>query len=181
MAVAPVLQTRGHVMAINRLSGDVKAFMVQRLACFDAPSTVAKAVREQFGETITRQGVECYDPYKRSGARLSRKWRQLFEETRKAFLAESIAIGISHRAVRLRKLEAQVELNEELGNSAMVAKLLEQAAKEMGGTYQSRREISGRAGSPTELRGPVDNRTRARAILNILAKAKMAREGREGG
>ena len=169
-------------MTINRLSGEVKAFIVQRLACFDAPSTVAEAVRQQFGATITRQMVECYDPHKRSGARLSRKWRQLFEQTRRAFLEESITIGISHRAVRLRKLEAQVELNEEQGDSAMVAKLLEQAAKEMGGTYTNRRELSGRAARPIELEPepPPDDETLAHAILTTLAKGMKAADSESG-
>jgi hypothetical protein len=169
-------------MTINRLSGEVKAFIVQRLACFDAPSTVAEAVRQQFGEIVTRQLVEGYDPHKRSGARLSRKWRQLFEQTRRAFLEESIAIGISHRAVRLRKLEAQVELNEERGDSAMIAKLLEQAAKEMGGTYTNRRELSGRAARTIELEPepPPDDETLARAILTTLAKGMKAADSESG-
>jgi hypothetical protein len=166
-------------MTINKLSGGAKAFIVQRLACFESPSSVAEAVRTQFGETITPQGVEAYDPHKRSGARLSKKWRRLFEDTRKAFLEETGRIGISHRTVRLRKLEAQVALNEERGNSAMVAQLLAQAAKEMGGAYTNRRELSGTGGRPIELRHAPDDKALARATALILARG-LRRTGRAG-
>jgi hypothetical protein len=133
-------------MAKGKLSDEVKTFVVQALACFDSPSTVVDAVKAEFGDVITRQAVEGYDPNKRAGASLSQKWRELFEATRKAFLEDTSAIGISHRSVRLRKLEAQIALNEKRGNSAMVAQLLEQAAKEVGGAYTNRRELTGKDG-----------------------------------
>lgn len=133
-------------MAKGKLSEPVKTFIVQALACFDTPSTVVAAVKAEFGETITRQAVEGYDPNKRAGAALSLKWRELFEATRKAFLEDTSAIGISHRSVRLRKLEAQIRLNEDRGNSAMVAQLLKQAAEEVGGVYTNRRELTGKDG-----------------------------------
>jgi hypothetical protein len=172
-------------MAWKRLSGEVKTFIVQSLACFDSPSAVAKAVRRRFGRTIIRQTVQRYDPYLRAGAKLSPEWRQLFDDTRKAFLEETGRIGISHRAVRLRRLEAQFELAEERGDSAMVARLLEQAAKETGGAYTNRRELSGRGGKPIELQATPDpapdDETLARAILVTLAKGEKARERRERG
>ncbi|MCO5965482.1 DUF2280 domain-containing protein [Sinorhizobium meliloti] len=55
----------------------------QSLACFDTPSIVVDTVMQEFGETITRQSVEGYDPTKRAGSNLAEKWRLLFEETRK--------------------------------------------------------------------------------------------------
>lgn len=73
-------------MADGKLSEEVKTFIVQALACFDSPSVVVKAVKDEFGATITRQSVEGYDPNKRAGRDLARKWRLLFEETRKTFL-----------------------------------------------------------------------------------------------
>ena len=133
-------------MAKGKLSEEVKIFIVQALACFDSPSTVVDAVKAEFGEVITRQSVEGYDPNKRAGRDLSDKWRELFEATRTAFLDDTSKIGISHRSVRLRKLEAQIALNEQRGNSAMVAQLLKQAAEEMGGAYTNRRELTGPGG-----------------------------------
>jgi hypothetical protein len=50
----------------------------------------------------------------------------------------------------MRKLQRQIDLNEQRGNSAMVAQLLEQAAKEMGNAYSNKRtlEHSGPGGGP---------------------------------
>ena len=53
------------------LSNEVKAFIVQALACFDTPSQVAAAVREEFGIEVTRQKCEAHDPTKRAGKDLS--------------------------------------------------------------------------------------------------------------
>lgn len=133
-------------MAKGKLTDEVKTFVVQALACFDSPSTVVASVKAEYGDVITRQAVEGYDPNKRAGSALSQKWRELFDATRKAFLEDTSTIGISHRSVRLRKLEAQIRLNEDRGNSAMVATLLKQAAEEMGGAYTNRREITGKDG-----------------------------------
>ena len=41
------------------LKGEVKAFIVQSLACFDTPSQVVDAVKKEFGITIPRHQFEC--------------------------------------------------------------------------------------------------------------------------
>jgi hypothetical protein len=171
--------SRGRAMAIKKLSGEVKAFIVRSLACFDTPSTVAEAVERQFGETVTRQVVQCYNPHWRAGAKLSQQWRQLFEETRKAFVEETNKIGISHRNVRLRKLDQQVALAEERGDVATIARLLRLAEMEMR-PYTKRGELHGTAGQPTEHHPPVSDRELAKAILLKLARAKAAAEAEAG-
>lgn len=133
-------------MAKGKLNDAVKAFVVQSLACFDGPSAVAAAVKREFGEEITRQAVEGYDPNKRAGANLAEKWRLLFAETRKTFLEDTAEIGISHRAVRLRALQRMATKAEEQGNMVLAAQLLEQAAKEMGNAFTNRHELTGKDG-----------------------------------
>ena len=133
-------------MAKAKLSDEVKRYIVQALACFDTPSTVAAAVKKEFGIEVSRQLVESHDPNKRAASGLSEKWRELFKASREAFLEDQSEIGIAHRSVRLRKLAQQVELNESRGNSAMVAQLLKQAAEEVGGSYTNRRELTGKDG-----------------------------------
>lgn len=133
-------------MAKGKLKEEVKTFIVQSLACFDGPSFVAQEVKQEFGEEITRQAVEGYDPNKRAGRNLSAKWRALFDETRKAFLEDTSKIGISHRAVRLRAIERMAKKAEEMGNMALAAQLHEQAAKECGDAYTNRRELTGKGG-----------------------------------
>lgn len=135
-------------MAKAKLSDDVKMFIVQALACFDSPSTVAAAVNKLHRVTVSRQLVENYDPEKMAGRAVSERWRILFEATRKAFLEDTSKIAIAHRAVRLRTLQRLAEKAETQGNIVFTASLLEQAAKECGDMFTNRREFTGNSGAP---------------------------------
>ncbi|MFD2641845.1 DUF2280 domain-containing protein [Pseudomonas japonica] len=121
------------------LSNEVKAFIVQALACFDTPSQVAAAVREEFGIEVTRQKCEAHDPTKRAGRDLAKRWVTLFEDTRKRFREETADIPIANRAFRLRALGRMAEKAEAIKNMALSAQLLEQAAKECGDMYVNRK------------------------------------------
>jgi len=120
------------------LSNDVKAFIVQALACFDTPSQVATAVREEFGLEVTRQQCESHDPTKYAGRDLAKRWRVLFDDTRRRFREETADIPIANRAHRLRTLGRMAEKAEGMRNLALTAQLLEQAAKEVGDVYVNR-------------------------------------------
>lgn len=134
------------MMARGKLTDEVRTFIVQSLACFDAPSVVVAAVKREFGETVKPQAVEAYDPTKRAGRALSQRWRALFDATRKEFLEDTSKIAISHRSVRLRALQRMADKAEERGNAPLAAQLLEQAAKECGNAYTNRRELTGKDG-----------------------------------
>ena len=121
------------------LKSDVKAFIVQALACFDTPTQVSQAVKQEFDIDVTRQQVEQHDPTKRAGANLAAKWRTLFEDTRKRFREETAEIPIANRAFRLRALGRMAEKAESMRNMALTAQLLEQAAKECGDMYVTRK------------------------------------------
>ncbi len=121
------------------LNNEVKGFMVQALACFDTPSQVAAAVREEFGIEVTRQQCEAQDPTKRAGRDLAKKWVTLFHDTRKRFREETAEIPIANRAYRLRALGRMAVKAENSKNMALTAQLLEQAAKEVGDVYVNRR------------------------------------------
>lgn len=138
-------------MSQTVLSEEAKLFVVQSLACFETPSEVAKAVKEAFDVEITRQAVEFYDPNKRAARGLSDEMRAIFAETRKTFLEDTASIGVSHRVVRLQTLQRMAQRAEEMKNLPLVAQFLEQAAKEMGGAYTNRREITGAGGGAVKL------------------------------
>ncbi|HEK1767553.1 TPA: DUF2280 domain-containing protein [Pseudomonas putida] len=121
------------------LTSDVKAFIVQALACFDTPTQVSQAVKQEFNIDVTRQQVEQHDPTKRAGANLAAKWRTLFEDTRKRFREETAEIPIANRAFRLRGLGRMAEKAENMRNLALTAQLYEQAAKECGDMYVNRK------------------------------------------
>lgn len=121
------------------LKNEVKGFIVQALACFDTPSQVVQAVKEEFGIEISRQLCESHDPTKRAGLTLAKKWQVLFHDTRKRFREETANIPIANRAFRLRALGRMAEKAENSKNMALTAQLLEQAAKEVGDVYVNRR------------------------------------------
>jgi hypothetical protein len=123
------------------INQDVKAFIVTRLACFDSIPDVIRATREEFGVAVSRQQVQFYDPTGKAGERLGAKLKLLFKEQREKFLQGTSSIPIANKSVRLRTLQRLVTKAEERGNTALVAALLEQAAKEMGGMFTNRMKI----------------------------------------
>jgi hypothetical protein len=120
------------------LKDEVKAFIVQALACFDTPSQVCQAVKEQYGIEVSRQLCERYDPTKYSGRDLGQKWKTFFEECRKRFREETVDIPIANRAFRLRAMNRFVEKAETMKNIGLAMQILEQAAKETGDIYVNR-------------------------------------------
>lgn len=138
----------------NKLDDDVKAFIVQGLACFDTPSVVVAAVKAEYGNVVSPQQVEAYDPNKRAGKSLSEKWRVLFDATRKAFIEDTSTIPIAHRSTRLRALQRMAAKAEAKGNYPLAAQLNKQAAEEMGNAYTNRRELTGKDGKDLPVVAP---------------------------
>lgn len=123
------------------LKPEVKAYIIQMLACYDTPSQVVEAVQKDFGIAITRQQVETHDPTKVSGKTLAKKWVDLFNRTRDRFLSEISDIPIANKAYRLRVLQRMSTTAEGMKNLGMTAQLLEQAAKEVGEAYSNKQKV----------------------------------------
>lgn len=128
------------------LSEAAKRFIVQALACYDTPTQVAEAVKEEFGIDVPRNQVGRYDPTKASGHDLPKKWRTLFEDTRKRFREETAEIPIAQRAYRLRKMGQIADRAERMRNFGLVLQILEQAAKETGDAYVNHRAAANGSG-----------------------------------
>lgn len=123
------------------LKGEVKAFIVQSLACFDTPSQVVELVKKEFGLSITRQQVESHDPTKANGRGLAQKWVDMFNATRERFQNEISDIPIANKAYRLRALDRMMTRAEGMKNMALAASLMEQAAKEVGDAYSNKQKV----------------------------------------
>lgn len=134
------------------LKNDVKAYIVQSLACFDSPSRVVESVQEEFRLKVTRQQVESYDPTKASGKALATRWVDMFNATRARFQNEIADIPIANKAYRLRVLDRMAAKAESVKNLAMTAQLMEQAAKEVGDAYTNKQKVehTGANGGPIE-------------------------------
>jgi hypothetical protein len=121
------------------LRDEVKLFIVQALACFDTPTQVSKAVKEEFGLDVIRQQVAAYDPNCYVGRNLSLKWRTIFNDTRAKFRVDTAAIPIASRAFRLRALARMAQQAEGMRKIALAVSVIEQAAKEVGDVYVNRK------------------------------------------
>jgi hypothetical protein len=128
------------------LNDHVKGYIVRALACYDTPSQVIAAVKEEFGIELSRQQVATYNPENVVAKDLAKKWRDLFDETREAFKKETGAIAIANQSFRLRVLDRLLQKAERAGNMALVAQLIEQASKEIGGAFTNKRELTGAGG-----------------------------------
>jgi hypothetical protein len=149
------------------LRDEVKAFVVQALACFDTPSQVVAAVKAEFGLEVSRQQCEAYDPTKYVGRNLHLRWKTLFEDTRKRFREETADIPIANRAFRLRALGRMAERAENMKNMALTAQLLEQAAKEVGDVFVNRHrkeEAGDEPAVPTRIQVDVVNARKPDAV-----------------
>ncbi len=145
-----------------------KRFIVQALACWDTPSQVAEALKEEFSLDVPRMQVAQYDPTKVAGQKLARKWADLFEATRKRFREEVAEIPIADQAFRLRALGKIYERHISRGNVVGAAGVLEQAAKEVGGAFTNRREHTGAGGGPIEQKTVVvDGKEVAAAVAEL--------------
>ncbi len=123
------------------LSPEVKAFIVQALACFDTPTQIASQVKQEFGLDISIQQVSSYDPTKAIAKNLGQKWIDLFNATRTRFQTELSDIPIANKAYRLRALNRMMTSAEKMRNMALAASLMEQAAKECGDAYTNKQKV----------------------------------------
>lgn len=130
-----------------RLTEEQRAFIVIELACRRQVADVIARFREEYSVEIDRKQVHEYNPDSVHGKKtMAKKWRKLFEETRKNFDADMTSIAIASKNYRLRTLQEMLEKMVERGNVGMAKDLLKQAAEETGGAYTNRREFTGKDG-----------------------------------
>ena len=129
------------------LKEPVKIFIVQSLACFDTPQQVADAVKQEYGIEVSRSQCQVYDPTKYSGRNLSKKLKDLFEQTRKDFRENIEDIAIANKAFRLREIQ---KMYDDSGrNKRAKQNLLKQAFQETDGRI-TKQEITGKDGQPLQ-------------------------------
>jgi len=123
------------------LSQTEKHQIVVLLAQFTSYSDVAVIMREQFGVDIERFQVRTYDP---SNARYAagERWREVFNTARATYLASIEAIPMAHLGFRLNSLQRLFDKASARGNLVLACAILEQAAKEVGGTLTNARSVT---------------------------------------
>jgi hypothetical protein len=134
-------------MAKNTLSEEIKRFIVKSLAVYETPSEVMESVKAIFNKKVTRQNIHFYDPTKLAGEALSEELRTLFFDTRSKF-DETEILPLSKKNVRIKKLSKYVDTLENNDNFVGAAEVIAQIAKEEGGMFTNRRELTGAKGGP---------------------------------
>ena len=129
------------------LKEPVKMFIVQSLACFETPQQVADAVEEIYKIKIDRKQCHSYDPTKYAGRNLSKKLKDLFEQTRNDFRKNVEDIAIANKAFRLMELQKMYEDSGK--NKRAKQNLLKQAFQETDGRV-TKQEITGKDGGPIQ-------------------------------
>jgi len=133
-----------------RLNKRVKLYIVRSLATYETPTETAKGVQEEFGIEVTKQQCEAYDPTKKTGQDLSEEFKTEFYRIRREMNQNLESIPIANIAYRLRRLQRFIDLEQFKENPVIVPSLLEQAAKEVGGLYTNRKELTGAGGGPLQ-------------------------------
>ena len=79
-------------MAEGKLTDEVKTYIVQALACFDAPTVVAKAVKDEFDSQTRTRGAWVVS------------WREKADAEAEVFFAAYLARAKEREAQRLARL-----------------------------------------------------------------------------
>lgn len=140
-------------MPRQKLTREMKARIVTLLAVLTPPSEVRDTLEKEFGVKVPVTSIVYYDASS-SETRLAKEYKDLFNTTREKYFKDVSKIPIAHEAYRLRKLQETLEREETRENTVGVRETLEQAAKEVGGAFTNKRELTGKDGSalvPTAL------------------------------
>jgi hypothetical protein len=133
-----------------KLEREHQVYIVHQLARFKSPTRVAKLVKETFDIEVERQHVEHYDPTKHAGQDLSKEFVDLFNEQRAQYTKDLNSNSVFHQKVRMDILEEMIEAERSKAtpNKTLISKLLEQAAKEAGGSYTNQHVIATKDDKP---------------------------------
>ena len=128
----------------KKLSLDAKTYIVRALACRERPTDILAHLQEHFDVSVDRKALSHYDP--RLNDKLDADLKKLYEKESSDFWAEKNFEPINSLNFRQR---LRMELFEQAGrNLKLKLEILEQAAKDEGGLYSNRREVTGAEGAP---------------------------------
>ena len=128
----------------KKLSLDAKTYIVRALACRERPADVLAHLQEHFNVIVDRKALAHYDP--RLNATLDADLKKLYEKEAAEFWDKKNFEPLNSLNVRQR---LRMELFEQAGqNRKLKLDILEQAAKDEGGLFCNRREITGAEGAP---------------------------------
>lgn len=117
-----------------------KLEIVEALACFTDPTSIIAHFQREHGLDLDHKQVGRYDPTRPYYA-AGDNWREIFEARRKGYLEDVAAVPAANQGYRLNLLQKGIAAAEKAKNWPLVAQLLEQSAKEVGGVLTNERNV----------------------------------------
>lgn len=154
-----------------QLTEDQKRQIVVGFAQCMSPSEIRRVMKDEHGLELELGHIVQFNPTKASFT-ASDRWRAIYDAAHKSFLEDVSNVPVSNQGYRLRMLQKHIEVQDKAGNSVLVAELLEQAAKEVGGLLTNARQlnVSDNRGGTMDLT-PEERRAQAvELIREALAK-----------
>jgi hypothetical protein len=146
-----------------KLTKGLRGEIVARFANWGQPREIQSWLKAEHGVDVGLPGLSRYNfdnPLARANG--TPEWVELFDELRAAAVEHIAAIPIAHRVRRLQisndlveRMHARVASSSGAINVVLVEKILQQleyAAKEVGGFFTNRQEITGANGGPIATR-----------------------------
>lgn len=168
-------------MAATKLTTKLRAEVVARFAQWEGSSQIRRWLREEHGIQVQPSALTVYNfdnpESRRTG---TPRWVELFDEVRAAARTELADIPTAHKAVRMRIRDREIMriARSERVNVTQLNELLEAQAKEDGGMFTNRRELTGAAGGPIQTEDVgLSDAERADRIAALLERAGTRRAG----
>lgn len=156
------------------LTEDQKLEIVTMLACWRDTTTIIKHFQEEYGLDLNHKQVGVYDPT-RSYFVAGEKWRDIFDAKRKQYVEGVAMVPSANQGFRLNLLHEQIVKAAQEGKPALMAQLLEQCAKEVGGVLTNDRNV--RIDDNRRQRAAdMSSEDRKAALVQIFAEAMAARD-----
>lgn len=129
------------------LTPEQKKFLVVRAAMFERGCDIIRDFDAEYGFEPAKEQVHRYQFKRKDKSQPNKELRALYDAARAAFLADVCAIPIANRAYRLQKLNdmfhTAIDANS-LDGVEVAAKLVEQAAKEVGDVFTNKSKVEGK-------------------------------------
>lgn len=125
---------------VAELSDAQKLEIVEALACYRAPGEIIRHFQSEHDLDLTHKQVGGYDPT-RPHYTAGDKWRDIFDARRKKYLEDVASHPNANQGYRLGLLQEGIEAAKKAKNWPLVAQLLEQSAKEVGGVLTNERNL----------------------------------------
>jgi hypothetical protein len=114
----------------TNLTDEHKTYIVRRLAAYESVSVIRKGLSQEFGITVPKSVIQYYDAETKQSRNLSRRWRDLFWRTRKAFHEGLADVGANYPLVRIYWRGEMAQETWAAGQHGVANDILDSIAKE---------------------------------------------------